>query len=210
MFAGASGDSSFLEIGASDVFTVASNHVAFSNNPNCAESTDDCSSQSNPFRNKLAEQESSSESNSNEDDFDLSTERVIASASMNGLLTETSGEEESDSEEERRVGEQGRFLLHLFINEHAQNTLHEPVIVKLCQANAADALGLGFSDENLNDVAITLSRIRDDILQFDLDYWIDQIPLHSSKKVFERVCLRVFEDGEMSWGIVTGLFYFAY
>ena len=106
---------------------------------------------------------------------------------MNGLLTETSGEEESDSEEERRVGEQGCFLLNMFINERAQNTLHESIIVEFCQANAVDVHKLRFSDKNLEDLAITLRRIMDDIhLQFDLDYWIDQIPLHSSKKYLKE------------------------
>ena len=96
--------------------------------------------------------------------------REIASSSKHRHSTEIPREEEFDSEEERRVGEQGRFLLNMFMNERAQNTLHESVIGELCQGNAADAQRLHFNDENLNDIAITLRRIMDDISIFKKDY----------------------------------------
>ena len=85
---------------------------------------------------------------------------------------------------------------------------HEPIIGELCPTNAANALRLDFNDENLYDIANTLRRIMDDIsIQYDC---IDQIPLHSSRKVFERVCVQIFSDGDLNWGRVVALFYFAY
>ena len=89
------------------------------------------------------------------------------------------------------------------------NTLYEPIIGKLCPANAACADRLGFSDESSNDIADTWRRINDDI-QYVFDNFTDQIPLFLSKELYMKVCLRVFEDGDINWGRMVALFYFAY
>ena len=183
--------------------------LLFQTNSYCGKSADGSSILSNPFHNEFAEQNSSSESNVDENDSNLGLERENALSSKDDHSTETFREEESDSEEERQVGEQGRYLLNMFVNERAQNFVYEPIIGKLCSANAAGADRLGFSDESLNDIADTWRRINDDI-QYVFDNFTDQIPLFLSKELYNKVCLQVFDDGEIIWGRVVALFYFAY
>nr|XP_002123003.1 apoptosis regulator BAX-like [Ciona intestinalis] len=116
------------------------------------------------------------------------------------------------SREESRIGEQARFLLNMFIQDRAgvENSPVEPVVRNVCQADMSPQ-SAGFTDENLSDIAVTLRRIGDDMSRdIQLNRFIDQVPLKSTKDIFIKVCLQMFEDGNFNWGRIVALFYFAY
>lgn len=117
------------------------------------------------------------------------------------------------SEQERRVGEQGRFLLNLFIQEQAEEAGEQQrsIIQHVCDADREQARENGFSDESLTDIALTLRKIGDDISRnTDLTNFIEKVPVDSTKDVFVKVCQQIFQDGDLNWGRVVALFYFAY
>ena len=117
------------------------------------------------------------------------------------------------TEEERRVGEQGRFLLNLFIQEQAEDLSDNQatIIREVCHADKQQAVEAGLTDESLTDIALTLRKIGDDISRnTDLNNFIDKVPMDSTKEVFMKVCKQIFQDGDLNWGRVVALFYFAY
>ena len=142
--------------------------------------TDSPNTRSNFLNNELVEQESSSGFIPDESDSDSSTEIEIPSSSKDSHLTENF-REESESGEERRVGEQGCLSLNLFVNKHIQNTRHELITHGAILVIAEEA-------DVLSDIATFLRCIGDDILQrAELDHLIDQISVLARKKVFRRV-----------------------
>ena len=115
------------------------------------------------------------------------------------------------SNEEHKIGEQGRVLLNVFIRGQAENTPQEPIIREVCQADQDEVRRVGFSDDSLSDIATTLRRIGDDISHnVELNNFIEQVPVQSTKEIFMKVCLQIFQDGDLNWGRVVALFYFAY
>ena len=205
-----SSDLSVTEVGSGDSPLGTSKHTSATKSNDADPNTISCSP-SNPISNQHAEGECSHKSRSGKKDSGLKADRDIPSCSKDNHSRETLKKQESGLEEERRVGEQGRLLLKMFINERARNTLHESIVHDLCEANPRDVDRLGMTEEQLSNTAIVFRRIGDDIgRNVELNNYIDQIPVHSSKTVFERVCVQVFEDGEMNWGRVFVLFYFAY
>ena len=142
-----------------------------------------------------------------------STSRAVARSSPGYNTKEKSGRTYVDhvTEEQKRVGEQGRYLMNLFIQERAENTPQQSVIRDVCHADRTGPRPAGFSDEALSDIALTLRRIGDDLAQnVELNNVIEQVPIHSTKDIFVKVCFQIFRDGNLNWGRVVAVFYFAY
>nr|CAB3225091.1 apoptosis regulator BAX-like [Phallusia mammillata] len=118
---------------------------------------------------------------------------------------------EQVTRDEMLVGEQARLLLNMFLQERAQTEQNpfEPRIRDLCRADKVATAGL--TDESLHDIASTLRRIGDDMSRdATLNDFIEKVPVRSTKEVFMKVCLQMFEDGNFNWGRIVALFYFAY
>lgn len=124
------------------------------------------------------------------------------------------------SEEQDLLGQQTEFLLSSFIEDRARQDCN-PASKRICDAHTSYRqslkksqkmpLGLGFSDESLSDIAITLRGIGDEISQdVNLNNLIDSIPLESTRDIFWKVCGQIFEDGSFNWGRIVTVFYFAY
>ena len=163
--------------------------------------------------------ESNSHSASHRNFDDIPTTSRGTSSSTTGSFSSEGKSKQSGSyvsrvqEEERRVGEQGRMLMNMFIRNQAEaeQIPQEPIIREVCLADASNARALGFDDDSLNDIAVTLRRIGDDISQnVELNNFIDQVPVHSTREIFLKVCTQIFQDGDLNWGRVVALFYFAY
>ena len=161
--------------------------------------------------------QSNNDSRSDRKSSHFKTGKDIPSTSRDGHSSGKFSKQESSTfvnrvrEEERQVGEQGRILMDLFIQERAQNTPYEVKIREVCQADVEDAHRLGFSDDSLNDIAFTLRSIGDEISQnVELNNIIDSVPADSTKEIFMKVCMQIFQEGDLNWGRVVALFYFAY
>ena len=112
------------------------------------------------------------------------------------------------------LAHQTRHLFSHFMQERAVLDNHPNASV-IRDAAVQNGLGelpdMGFSDETLSNIAVTLRSIGDDI---SADAWINsllnQLPASKSKETFWKICGQVFEDGNFSWGRIVAVFFFGY
>ena len=131
-----------------------------------------------------------------------------------GSRDNQSGSSTSSPDMSSMLAHQTRHLFSHFMQERAVLDNHPNAHV-IRDAAVQNGLGelpdLGFSDETLSNIAVTLRSIGDDI---SADAWInsllDQLPASKSKETFWKICSQVFEDGNFSWGRIVAVFFFGY